>query len=50
MGESDLDRALVERVQNGERAAFDLLVRNESPDPLWSKESAYILFECKKWG
>ncbi|MGA8276675.1 MAG: RNA polymerase sigma factor RpoE [Rhodanobacteraceae bacterium] len=27
MGESDLDRALVERVQNGDKAAFDLLVR-----------------------
>lgn len=27
MGESDLDRALVERVQNGDRGAFDLLVR-----------------------
>ncbi|MGA9342872.1 MAG: RNA polymerase sigma factor RpoE [Rhodanobacteraceae bacterium] len=27
MGESDLDRALVERVQAGDRAAFDLLVR-----------------------
>jgi len=27
MGESDLDRALVERVQKGDRHAFDLLVR-----------------------
>jgi len=27
MGESDLDRALVERVQNGDKRAFDLLVR-----------------------
>ncbi|MGA9422953.1 MAG: RNA polymerase sigma factor RpoE [Rhodanobacteraceae bacterium] len=27
MGESDLDRALVERVQNGDKVAFDLLVR-----------------------
>lgn len=27
MGESDLDQALVERVQNGDRRAFDLLVR-----------------------
>lgn len=27
MGESDVDQALVERVQNGDKAAFDLLVR-----------------------
>ncbi len=27
MGEQDLDHALVERVQNGDKAAFDLLVR-----------------------
>jgi RNA polymerase sigma-70 factor (ECF subfamily) len=27
MGESDLDQALVERVQNGDKHAFDLLVR-----------------------
>ena len=27
MGESDLDQALVERVQNGDKRAFDLLVR-----------------------
>lgn len=27
MGENELDRALVERVQNGDRRAFDLLVR-----------------------
>jgi RNA polymerase sigma-70 factor (ECF subfamily) len=27
MGESELDRALVERVQRGDKAAFDLLVR-----------------------
>lgn len=28
---------------------FDLIVRNESPDPLWSKESAIVLIECKNW-
>lgn len=28
---------------------FDLVVRNESPDPMWSKESPYILVECKNW-
>ncbi|MGP1666301.1 MAG: sigma factor, partial [Rhodanobacter sp.] len=27
MGENELDRALVERVQKGDRRAFDLLVR-----------------------
>ena len=27
MGESELDQALVERVQNGDKRAFDLLVR-----------------------
>ena len=27
MGESDVDQALVERVQNGDKRAFDLLVR-----------------------
>jgi ActR/RegA family two-component response regulator len=36
--------------QRGADEEFDLLVRNESLDPLWSKESAYILFECKNWG
>lgn len=27
MGESELDQALVERVKNGDKRAFDLLVR-----------------------
>lgn len=35
--------------QHGADEEFDLLVRNESPDPLWSKESPYILVECKNW-
>lgn len=35
--------------QRGADEEFDLLVRNESPDPFWSKESPYILFECKNW-
>lgn len=28
---------------------FDLVVRNESPDPMWTKESPYFLVECKNW-
>jgi CheY-like chemotaxis protein len=28
---------------------FDLVVRNESSDPLWSKDSQYFLVECKNW-
>jgi CheY-like chemotaxis protein len=28
---------------------FDLIVRNESSDPLWSKEGQYFLVECKNW-
>lgn len=28
---------------------FDLVVRNESPDPYWQKESQFMLVECKNW-
>lgn len=35
--------------QRGSDEEFDLLVRNESPDGFWSKESPYILVECKNW-
>lgn len=28
---------------------LDLVVRNESADPWWSKESPYFLVECKNW-
>lgn len=28
---------------------FDLVVRNESHDPLWAKEGQYFLVECKNW-
>jgi ActR/RegA family two-component response regulator len=28
---------------------IDLLVRNESSDPFWSKEGLYLLVECKNW-
>lgn len=35
--------------QRGADEEFDLLVRNESSDGFWSKESPYILVECKNW-
>jgi CheY-like chemotaxis protein len=35
--------------QRGADEEFDMLVRNEPPDPLWAKESPYILVECKNW-
>jgi CheY-like chemotaxis protein len=35
--------------QRGADEEFDILVRNESPDSFWSKESPYILVECKNW-
>ncbi|MFS8064891.1 MAG: response regulator [Byssovorax sp.] len=28
---------------------IDILIRNESADPLWTKESQYVLVECKNW-
>lgn len=28
---------------------IDLLVRNESTDPFWSRQSDYLLVECKNW-
>jgi CheY-like chemotaxis protein len=28
---------------------IDVVVRNESADPFWSKEGVYILVECKNW-
>lgn len=28
---------------------IDLLIRNESKDPLWAKEQAFLLVECKHW-
>jgi CheY-like chemotaxis protein len=36
------------RRQNGIEE-IDVLVRNESSDPVWSKEQSYILIECKNW-
>ena len=34
MGERNLDQELVERVQNGEKAAFDILVRKYAREAL----------------
>lgn len=28
---------------------FDLVVRNQSTDPFWSKEGQYFIVECKNW-
>jgi ActR/RegA family two-component response regulator len=28
---------------------IDILIRNESIDPVWAKEQSYILAECKNW-
>jgi CheY-like chemotaxis protein len=35
--------------RRGADEEFDLVVRNESSDPLWSKDSQYFLVECKNW-
>jgi CheY-like chemotaxis protein len=35
--------------RRGADEEFDLVVRNESTDPLWSKDSQYFLVECKNW-
>jgi Restriction endonuclease len=36
------------RIAN-ELEEIDIVLRNESTDPLWAKEGAYFLFECKNW-
>ena len=28
---------------------IDLVIPNESPDPVWQKEGSYLLGECKNW-
>lgn len=28
---------------------IDVVIRNESPDPIWSKETAFLIAECKHW-
>lgn len=35
--------------RKSEYEEIDLMIRNESPDPFWSRESPYILVECKNW-
>jgi DNA-binding NarL/FixJ family response regulator len=35
--------------RRNELEEIDILVRNESADPLWVKESPYLLVECKNW-
>ncbi len=35
--------------RRNDREELDLVIRNESDDPVWRKESAYILVECKNW-
>lgn len=35
--------------QRSQDEEFDLLVPNESPDPIWQRESQYLLVECKNW-
>jgi CheY-like chemotaxis protein len=35
--------------RRNDREELDLVIRNESEDPVWRKESAYILVECKNW-
>jgi CheY-like chemotaxis protein len=40
---------IVKSRRRGLDEELDLVVRNESTDPLWSKEGAYFLVECKNW-
>jgi CheY-like chemotaxis protein len=35
--------------RSSEDEEIDIVVRNESTDPIWSKESPYLLVECKNW-
>lgn len=35
--------------RENELEEIDIVVQNESDDPLWSKEGAYLLVECKSW-
>jgi CheY-like chemotaxis protein len=35
--------------RRSEDEEIDLVIRNESTDPLWAKESPYFLVECKSW-
>lgn len=40
---------VVKHRRRGLDEELDLIVRNESSDPLWSKEGPYLLVECKNW-
>jgi len=40
---------IVKSRRRGKDEEFDLVVRNESTDPLWSKEGSYFLIACKNW-
>jgi ActR/RegA family two-component response regulator len=35
--------------RRNELEEIDVLVRNESADPTWTKEGSYLLVECKNW-
>jgi ActR/RegA family two-component response regulator len=35
--------------RHNELEEIDILVRNESTDPIWSKEGTHLLVECKNW-
>jgi len=41
--------AHVDTRRRSETEEIDILVRNESEDPLWAKEGTYFLVECKNW-
>lgn len=40
---------LVQARTRSQDEEFDLVVRNQSEDAFWSKESLYFLVECKNW-
>lgn len=40
---------VVDKRRNNDVEELDLVVRNESPDPFWRQEGAYLLVECKNW-
>jgi len=39
----------VQRNRRNELEEIDIIFRNESEDPLWREEGAYIIVECKHW-
>lgn len=40
---------ILDRNVNTATEEIDIVVRNESMDPLWNKEGYFILVECKNW-